>query len=158
MAGKIKTETAGKPKKPKMRAGASISGACLCGAVEVETEVPVFWTWHDHSAVTRRAHGAAYATSVGCWKSKVRVVKGQATIARYVEAERKQVRCFCSRCGSPLMFERGHSPKMVNLPRALFLGRTGRETKYHVAIEQLQDWAHLGAPVGPLKGYPNMTV
>ncbi len=47
---------------------------------------------------------------------------------------------------------------MVNLPRALFLGRTGRETKYHVAIEQVQDWAYLGAPVGPLKGYPDMTV
>ena len=56
------------------------------------------------------------------------------------------------------MFERGHSPKMVNIPRALFAGRTGRETKYHVAIDQMQDWAYLGAPVAPLKGYPGVTV
>jgi hypothetical protein len=47
---------------------------------------------------------------------------------------------------------------MVNLPRALFAGRTGREAKYHIAIGELQDWAYLGAPVGPLKGYPGVSV
>jgi hypothetical protein len=46
----------------------------------------------------------------------------------------------------------------VNVPRALFGERTGREAKYHVAIEELQDWAYLGQPVGPLKGYPGVTV
>ena len=40
----------------------------------------------------------------------------------------------------------------------LFTSRTGRETKYHLAIDQLQDWAYLGAPVGPLKGYPGVAV
>jgi hypothetical protein len=47
---------------------------------------------------------------------------------------------------------------MINIPRALFAGRTGREAKYHIGIEDLQDWAYLGAPVGPLKGYPGVTV
>lgn len=158
MPGKIKPERPEKPKSPKMRSAATISGKCLCGAVEIETDVPVFWAWHDHSAASRLAHGAAYATYVGCWKSKVRITKGEAKVARFTDAARKHVRHFCSACGSPLMFERGHSPKMVNIPRALFAGRTGRETKYHVAIDQMQDWAYLGAPVGPLKGYPGVTV
>lgn len=158
MAGKIKPEATARPKQPKMRSAATTSGACLCGAVEIEVDVPVFWAWHDHSAASRRAHGAAYATYVGCWKSKVRVTKGEGKITRFADTERRQVRSFCSQCGAPLMFERGHSAKMVNLPRALFVGRTGRETKYHVAIDQLQDWAYLGAPVGPLKGYPGVTV
>lgn len=147
------------PKPTKLRpAAAPITGQCLCGAVTIETDVPVFWAWHDHSAPSRRVHGAAYATYVGCWKSKVRVTKGEGAIARFVDAERKQVRHFCSRCGTPLMFERRTSAKMINLPRSLFTGRTGREVKYHVGIEQLQDWAYLGAPVGPLKGYPGVTV
>lgn len=158
MAGKIKPEKPAKAPKPKMRSAATTSGHCLCGAVEIEVDVPVFWAWHDHSAASRRAHGAAYATYVGCWKSKVRVTKGEDKITRFADVERKQVRSFCAQCGTPLMFERGHSAKMVNLPRALFTGRTGRETKYHVAIDQLQDWAYLGAPVGPLKGYPGVTV
>lgn len=158
MPGKAKPERREKAKTPKMKASAAISGKCLCGAVEIETDFPVFWAWHDHSAASRLAHGAAYASYVGCWKSKVRVTKGQATVARFTDAARKQVRHFCSACGSPLMFERGHSPKMVNLPRALFAERVGREAKYHVAIEQMRDWTYLGAPVGPLKGYPGVTV
>jgi hypothetical protein len=30
---------------------------------------------------------------------------------------------------------------MVNVPRALFEGRTGREPRYHIAIEESPDWA-----------------
>lgn len=165
MQGQIRMASARKPRKVadpkpvKLRPAARpITGQCLCGAVEIETDVPVFWAWHDHTAPSRRAHGAAYATYVGCWKSKVRITKGEGAVTRFADAERKQVRHFCSRCGSPLMFERGHSPKMVNLPRALFSGRTGREVKYHVGIEQMQEWVYLGTPVGPLKGYPGVTV
>ncbi|MFT3723673.1 MAG: GFA family protein [Hyphomonadaceae bacterium] len=158
MAGKIKPSGVLKPKSPKMRSGATITGACLCGAVEIETDLPVFWAWHDHTAPSRRAHGAAYATYVGCWKSKVRVRKGGAKISTYDDTERRQVRSFCSVCGSPVMFARGRTPKMIDIPRALFAGRTGREAKYHIGIEDLQDWAYLGSPVGPLKGYPGVTV
>jgi hypothetical protein len=129
---------------------------CLCAAVEIEVALPVFWAWHDHSAASRRAHGAAYATYVGCWKSKVRVAKGEALLARFEDKGAARIRTFCSRCGTPLMYERSHSPKMVNIPRALFQGRTGREPLYHVAIEELQEWTYLGEKLKPLKGYPGV--
>ena len=45
---------------------------------------------------------------------------------------------------------------MVNIPRALFTGRTGREPRYHVAIEELQDWAYTGKRLVPLKGYSDI--
>ena len=132
------------------------AASCLCGAVELEVAVPVFWAWHDHSASSRRAHGAAYATYVGCWKSKVRVKKGETAIARYEDKDAKRVRHFCKHCGSPVMYERSHSPKMVNIPRALFQGRTGREPLYHIAIEDLQEWTYRGESLKPLKGYPGV--
>ncbi len=158
MTGKFRPEKAAQPKPSKMYAAAITAGACLCGGIEIEIDVPVFWAWHDHSGPTRLAHGAAYATYVGCWKSKVRILRGEDLVSRFADTERCHVRSFCSRCGSPVMLERGKSPKMVNLPRALFAGRTGRESKYHVAIEEMRDWVYLGAPVGPLKGYPGVTV
>lgn len=158
MAMKAKPEKPARPPKARAKSSDAISGACLCGVVEVSVDVPVFWAWHDHSAASRRAHGAAYATYVGCWKSKVRIAKGEDLLARYEDAGRGQVRTFCSRCGTPVMFTRKRSPKWVNVPRALFGERTGREAKYHVAIEELQDWAYLGQSVGPLKGYPGVSV
>jgi hypothetical protein len=45
---------------------------------------------------------------------------------------------------------------MVNLPRALFANRTGREPRYHVAIEELQDWTYMGETLAPLKGFPGI--
>lgn len=146
-----------KPRKAARRPekGAA-KGACLCGAVAVEIDTPVFWAWHDHSAASRRAHGAAYATYVGTYRSKARIAKGEASVARFVEPASGNVRSFCGRCGTPLMYERKRSPKWVNLPRALFTGRTGREPRYHIAFDELQDWIYTGAKLGPLKGYPSV--
>jgi hypothetical protein len=147
---------AAKAAKPKPKAAQVIRGQCLCGAVEIETDVPVFWAWHDHSARSRIAHGAAYATYVGTYRSKVRINRGEDVVRRFTEEGTGDVRAFCGACGAPVSYERKRSPKWVNLPRALFSGRTGREAKYHVAYEQLQDWAYLGAPVSPVKNYPGL--
>jgi len=77
-----------KLESPRARAtsklsGRHVSGRCLCGAVELEIDFPAFWAWHDHSEASRRAHGAAYATYIGCWRKHVRVVKGQRSITRF---------------------------------------------------------------------------
>ncbi len=129
---------------------------CLCGAVRIEIDLPAFWAWHDHSASSRRAHGAAYATYVGVWRSRMRIVAGADAITRFEDKQTGAARSFCSCCGSPLIYERRRSPKMVNIPRALFAGRTGREPRYHIAIDELQDWTWLGGPLAPLKGYPGV--
>ena len=79
-----------------------VSGRCLCGAVELEIDFPAFWSWHDHSDASRRAHGAAYATYIGCWRKHARVTKGRRSIARFEDAKTESTRSFCSRCGMPL--------------------------------------------------------
>jgi hypothetical protein len=71
-----------KPTAPNS-SGRQISGRCLCGAVELQIDFPAFWASHDHSAASRRAHGAAYATYIGCWRKHARVVKGRKSIARF---------------------------------------------------------------------------
>jgi hypothetical protein len=124
--------------------------------VEIEIDVPAVWAWHDHSAASRRAQGAAYATYVGVWRSRFRIIKGEAGITRFEEAATGAVRNFCARCGSPLFYERARAPKMVNIPRALFDGRTGREPRYHIAIQELQEWTYVGETLAPLKGFPGV--
>ena len=77
-------------------------GQCLCGKVCFEIDVPARWAWHDHSAGSRRAHGAAYATYVGSWRKRFRVTSGQGAITRYEDKATKTVRSFCKHCGTPL--------------------------------------------------------
>ena len=134
------------------------TGRCLCGKVQVEISIPAFWAWHDHSRASRRAHGAAYAcaTYVGCWRSRFRVAKGESQLTRFKDEGTGDTRAFCSRCGTPVAYTRGWSSKMVNIPRALFDGRTGREPLYHVAIEDSPEWAYRYEQLRPLQGYPGV--
>jgi hypothetical protein len=131
-------------------------GQCLCGAVSFEIDVPARWAWHDHTAATRRAHGAAYATYVGSWRSRFRMTNGLEHLARYEDKTAGSVRSFCSRCGAPVAYERARSPQMVNIPRALFETRTGREPHYHIGIEDLPEWTYMGEALAPLKGFPGV--
>ncbi len=132
------------------------AGQCLCGKVQIEIGIPAFWAWHDHSRSTRRAHGAAYATYVGCWRRRVRVIAGEKHLARFKDATTGDTREFCRHCGTPILYARGRKPKMVNIPRALFDGRTGREPLYHIAIGDSPDWAYRNERLKPLKGYPGV--
>ena len=140
----------------KDRQKGCVAGRCLCGAVQFEIEFPAFWAWHDHGRASRTAHGAAYATYIGTWRKKLRITKGEKNIGRYEEPATGAKRSFCSVCGTPILYERKRSPHFVNIPRALFGSRTGREPRYHLNIEELQDWAYTGEKLVPLKGYPGV--
>ncbi len=142
-------------RKPKTTSAAVARGQCLCGAVEIEIGVPARWAWHDHSAGSRRAHGAAYATYVGAYRSRCRIIKGEANISAYEEGNGRR-RSFCKTCGSPLMYERPHAKTMVNVPRALFANRTGREPLYHIGADEMQEWTYRGETLKPLKGFPGV--
>jgi hypothetical protein len=142
--------------KPRNKSDGRVKGRCLCGDIALEIDYPAFWAWHDHGKPSRLVHGAAYATYVGTWKKHFRFIKGEAKVARFVDEKTNTTRSFCPRCGTPLVYEKKRSPHFVNVPRALFASRTGREPRYHLNIAERQDWAYAGEPLVPLKGYPGV--
>jgi hypothetical protein len=152
----LSQESEAPAKRNAVAPGRPVAGQCLCGKVRFEIDPPARWAWHDHSAASRRAHGAAYATYVGSWRKRFRITNGAADITRFEDKAAKTARSFCARCGTPLIYERARSPHMVNIPRALFSGRTGRQPLYHIAIEELQEWTYTGEPLVPLKGFPGV--
>lgn len=143
------------PAKSKPATG-EFEGHCVCGDVRIAVAFPAFWAWHDHSKASRHAHGAAYATYIGSWKSRVRVTKGAAKLARFEDEATGTARQFCRRCGTPVFYERPHAPKWINMPRALFAARTGREPRYHIGLAEAAEWEYRGEALGPLKGYPGV--
>ena len=145
-------------RKPSFETSETAVARCACGAVAVQIIVPAIWAWHDHSARSRRAHGAAYATYVGSWKSRFRMLEGEDRLIRYEDQDAGTARSFCARCGTPVLYERSRATKVINIPRALFETRTGRETRYHMNHGELADWTWLGEPLGPLKDYPGVLI
>ncbi len=134
----------------------TVSGHCLCGAITFEIDYPAFWAWHDHTRASRLAHGAAYATYVGVWRKRFRITTGEDDIACYEDQRSGAKRSFCRRCGTPLIYERARSRHMINIPRALFDARTGRQPLYHIGFDERPEWAYAQEPLVPLKGYPGV--
>ena len=144
-----------RPKSTKV-AAVQAEGQCVCGVIRLEIDVPAVWAWHDHSPASRHAQGCAYATYVGSWKSRFRILEGEDSLTRFEDADAGTARSFCARCGTPVLYERDRSPRYVNIPRALFTTRTGREPRYHVHLEDQAEWIYLGEPLSPLKGFPGV--
>ncbi len=145
------------PRSPPTRASnVQAQGQCVCAAVRFEIDVPARWAWHDHSLASRHAQGCAYATYVGSYRSRFRILNGEQSLKGFVDAELGTVRSFCGTCGTPLFYERSSSPTMINIPRALFTSRTGRETRYHMHMNQATEWTWRGEALAPLKGYPGV--
>lgn len=55
-----------------------------------------------------------------------------------------------------MLYERKRATNNVNIPRALFTSGVGREPRYHLAIDQVQEWTYLGEKLKPLKGFPGV--
>ena len=98
----------------------------------------------------------SYVTYVGSYRSRLRVLEGEEHLTRFEDAEARTARSFCARCGTPMLYERATSPAMVNIPRAVFAQRTGRETRYHMNLAEQADWTWAGEKLVPLKGYPGV--
>ena len=58
-----------------------------------------------------------------------RITKGARSMRRFEDKDAGGTRSFCGKCGTPLLYERDRAPKWVNIPRALFETRTGREPR-----------------------------
>jgi hypothetical protein len=100
--------------KGNIRKAARVSGQCVCGRMRLEFDYPAFWAWHDHSRSTQHAHGAAYATYVGVWKGRFRIILGSDCIVRFKDKARRTTRSFCATCGTPVLYERSRSPNIVS--------------------------------------------
>src|SRR3569833_3299189 len=126
---------------PKSSPDGIAAGRCLCGGVAFEIDVPARWAWHDHSAVSRSAHGAAYATYVGSWRKRFRVTAGEDLISRYEDATAKTVRSCGRGCGAPRAGGRARSPRGGGGPRARGAARAGRGPRGRGAGERAPDGA-----------------
>jgi hypothetical protein len=81
----------------------TLTGSCLCGAVQYEVSGDATRFYHCHCQRCRKASGTGHATNLMLRPGRVRWVKGEELLGRFKvpEAERFAT-CFCRNCGSPL--------------------------------------------------------
>jgi hypothetical protein len=91
-----------------------LKGSCLCGGVRYEISGKLGPSIHCHCTQCRKASGASFTTNASTPASEFRFVEGESLVGRW-ESSPGQFRCFCTRCGSPLIKVIDAKPEEIRL-------------------------------------------
>jgi len=130
---------------------AKVAGACLCGALRFEVELPTLYCAHCHCGMCRRAHGAGFVTWFGIPQERFRITAGAEKLVRYQSSEHA-TRSFCGGCGSSLFFATTQRPGELDVVLANMDGPIDRAPEFHVFIDDRADWVHIGDALPRLGG------
>ncbi len=116
---------------------ATLTGSCLCGAVQFRVQTPTLWCAHCHCTMCQRAHGAAFVTWVGAAEERVTI--DDSRLSWYQSSDRAE-RGFCSICGSSLFFRSERWPGEIHITRVNFRGDIDREPDGHAFYDSHVSW------------------
>jgi hypothetical protein len=120
----------------------TVPGACLCGAVKFEVDLPARFCVHCHCTMCRRNHGAAFVTWFAAPKSQFRLIEGESALARY-QSSKKGSRSFCSRCGSSLFCENERDADIIDITLASMRGPIDIAPQAHIYFDSHVDWTNV---------------
>ena len=126
------------------------SGACLCGGYSFEVNGEFSEMVDCFCSMCRKAHGAAFATFVGCKAADFRLLKGEELVGRYKSSE-QGVRSFCKVCGSNLPMI---SEASVYIPAGLLDSDPGVRTSAHLFASSRAPWVSIHDDAPQFDGYP----
>ena len=117
----------------------TVSGSCLCGAVQFELVFPSKWCAHCHCSLCRKEHGAGYVTWVGFESDRFNLQAGDNDLKWY-ESSPGARRGFCGTCGSSMLFESKRWPGETHVALGCVDGPIDREPQAHAFFDSHVDW------------------
>jgi hypothetical protein len=116
-----------------------VRGSCLCGSIRYEVMGPLRGALNCHCSMCRKAHGAAFRSRAAVRRADFQFTQGESLLSRY-ESSRGNYRCFCSRCGSPLVSFFDADPNTIGLPLGALDDDPGVRPGCHVHVASKAPW------------------
>jgi len=128
-----------------------IKGSCLCGAVsyEITGSFKVMGNWH--CSICRKSHGAAFATWGIIDSDQFRWTSGEEYVQGYESSPGRQ-RCFCKRCGSPLVST--HSGRVGEVVVGTVDGDPGARPGEHLFVGSKAPWYEIANALPQFEEWP----
>lgn len=129
-----------------------LRGSCLCGACRYVTGPPVGPMGHCHCETCRKAHGAAFSTTLRVERAGFRWLSGEDELRSWESSPGKR-RHFCGRCGSQLFAAWDGEDELI-LRAGCLDGDPGVRPVAHVWTAGKAPWYEIGdalpqLPEGP---------
>jgi hypothetical protein len=129
----------------------AIRGSCLCGAVRYEITGSFEAIGHCHCSMCRKSHGAAFATWGIINPGQFRWTSGVEFVEGYESSPGKE-RCFCKKCGSPLVST--HSGKGTEVARGTVDGDPGVRRGEHIFVGSKAPWYEIADALPQFEQWP----
>ena len=121
----------------------AVAGACLCGAIRYEIDLPTLGSVHCHCTMCRRWNGAGYTTWCAVAKDHLRILSGKEELVRYQSSDHAG-RFFCSVCGSSLFGDSSRTPDTMYIVMGPLLGEIDSAPLGHQCIESKAAYISIG--------------
>ena len=116
-----------------------LEGSCLCGGVRYEIDGKLGPSIHCHCGQCRKASGASFTTNASVRTADFRFVEGK-SLVREFESSPGQFRCFCTRCGSPLIKRIAAKPEELRLRLGTLDSDPGTKPAAHIFFSFKAPW------------------
>lgn len=129
----------------------AIKGSCLCGAVRYEITGSFEMAGHCHCSMCRKSHGAAFVTWAMVNPDQFRWTPGEQFVQGYESSPGRQ-RCFCKKCGSPLVAT--HSGKITEVALGTVDGDPGVRPGEHIFVGSKAVWYEIADALPQFEEWP----
>src|SRR5262245_32203743 len=117
----------------------SMTGRCLCRAVQYCLKPPSISCAHCHCESCRRACSAAFVTWTTIESHNLQITRGAKKLTRY-ESSPGAFRVFCGACGSHLFMEYRGEPSTMYVTVASFDSSPDKMPDKHFSYEERASW------------------
>jgi len=114
-----------------------MKGSCLCGSVRYEISGAFKFIGNCHCSICRKSNGAAFASWGIIDPAQFRWTAGERILHAYPSSPGTE-RCFCSRCGSPLVARHGRAVTEVVV--ATLDDNPGMRPSEHIFVGSKAPW------------------
>lgn len=117
----------------------SVVGQCYCKQIQFEITFPTEFVSHCHCESCRTSHGSAFVTWGGVNTNQFRFLHGESLLKKY-KTRPKVNWCFCSECGTALLYIHEDLPHKIYFTVANIKGDLDKKPDSHVSYEEHVNW------------------
>ena len=129
----------------------SVPGACLCGAIQYQIDLPTQGSIHCHCTMCRRWNGAGYTSWCAVQKDHLRILSGEDRLVRYQSSDHAG-RFFCSVCGSSLFGDSSRTPDAMYIVMGPLQAEIDVAPMAHTSIENKAYYIAIGDDLPQVEG------
>lgn len=122
---------------PKTSSARTLTGKCLCGAVQYAVADEFGYAMNCHCSNCRRTTGAAFKPFAGIERAKLRVIQGEEELMRFGEERDHDVHC--RRCGS-LLYSIARAGAYVHVAMGTLVDDPSIRPSKHIFVGSKAPW------------------